>query len=380
MATNQGKKLRVAVIGTGFIGRVHVRSARMAGAEVLGVADADAAIAKEAASALNTPKSYGSPMDAIQDPEVDVIHVCTPNAFHRQYSEEALKAGKHVVCEKPLATSAADAKVISDLAKQKGLVATVPFVYRFHPMVREARARVMNGEIGAVHLIQGSYLQDWLLRASDTNWRVDSKMGGSSRAFADIGSHWCDLTEFVTGHRYTTLCAQMGTTLKDRVAGQVQAFSDAKVDMSKTAPVTTEDLACVLLKTDQGAYGSVVVSQVSAGRKNRLWFEIDGANESAAFDQEEPETLWLGRREHSIILRRDPSQGSPEAKRFTIFPGGHAQGWGDCFEAFMKDTYATVNGAAKPDGLPTFEDGYRSTKITDAVLKSSAASGWVNIG
>ena len=370
--------LRTAVIGTGFIGRVHVRSARLAGAQVVGVAASSPERSAEAAQSMAVPRAFASGLEAARDKDVDVIHICTPNAFHMEVAKAALEAGKHVICEKPLATSLQDARVLTDLAKSKGLVGTVPFINRYHPMVREARSRVQSDETGKLYLIQGSYLQDWLMQAGDTNWRVDASAGGKSRAFADIGSHLCDVLEWITGECFTSLIATLGTPIAQRSAAASRVAFQASGEVKETKSVDTEDVACLLLKTDRGTLATLTVSQVSAGRKNRLWFEVDGAQQSVMFDLESPEQLWIGRREGTTLLMRDPSQYSAEQKRLAWLPAGHAQGWGDCFEAFVRDSYAAMRGQSHP-GLPTFADGARSMSIVEAVLRSSANNQWTAI-
>ncbi|MET0534411.1 MAG: Gfo/Idh/MocA family oxidoreductase [Steroidobacter sp.] len=373
------KPLRAAVVGTGFIGRVHVRCARLAGAEVVGVVASTPERSAEAAQSLQVPRTFASGLEAARDKDVDVIHICTPNSLHMEVAQAALETGKHVVCEKPLATSLKDAVALTELAKSKGLVGTVPFINRFHPMVREARARVQSDETGKLYLIQGSYLQDWLMQAGDTNWRVDAAAGGASRAFADIGSHLCDLLEWITGERFTSLVATLGTPIAERSAAASRVAFQASGEVKETKPVSTEDVACLILRTNKGTLASLTISQVSAGRKNRLWFEIDGAKQSAIFDLESPEQLWIGKREGMTLFVRDPSQGSPEQKRLTVLPAGHAQGWGDCFEAFVRDSYAAMRGESHA-GLPTFADGARSMSIVEAVLRSSASNQWTSIG
>jgi predicted dehydrogenase len=288
--------------------------------------------------------------------------VCTPNATHAPRVRAAIAAGKHVVCEKPLAVEPAEAAELVRLAADAGVTATVPFVYRFYPTVREARARVADGTAGPVRLLHGSYLQDWLAEDSDDNWRVDASAGGASRAFADIGVHWCDLVEFVSGHRITKVAARTVVVVPQRGDRTVQ----------------TEDAAVVLFETDQGATGNLTISQVSLGRKNRLWFSVDGAAESLTFDQENPETLWIGGREVNRQLMRGTSE-SPAAARYATVPAGHPQGYQDCFDAFVADTYAALAGEP-PDGLPTFADGLRAARITEAVLESSQTSTWVEVG
>jgi predicted dehydrogenase len=315
------------------------------------------------------------------DPHVDVVHVCTPNHLHGPLASAALAAGKHVVCEKPLALDAAGARSLVAAASSAGLVATVPFVYRFYALVREARARVAAGGIGAVRLVHGSYLQDWLATADDDNWRVDPALGGGSRAFADIGSHWCDLVEFVSGDRLAAVCAETVTAVPERVtAAATHAFGAAHAAGPRRT-VTTEDIGLVLFRTAGGAVGTVVVSQVSPGRKNRLQFEIAGADATLSFDQEQPETLWVGRRPSAELVVRDPAYLDPAASPYAVLPPGHPQGYQDCFDAFVADTYRAIRsgGTAGVDGLPTFADGARAADITDAVLRSASSGRWEEV-
>ncbi len=260
------------------------------------------------------------------------------------------------------------------------MLAGVPFVYRYYPTVREARERVAGGQTGPIRLLHGTYLQDWLLRPDDANWRVDERLGGPSRAFADIGSHWCDLAEFVSGQRIVRLSASLMTAMPERVgATGRRAFEAAGDGGDGTQRVTTEDAAIVQFETDAGAMGSVVVSQISAGRKNRLWIELDGAEQALAFDQESPETLWCGSRDELRIVRRDPATLSPPAARLAFLPGGHPQGYADCFDAFVADFYEGVRSGSAPEGMPTFSDGLRAAVITDAVLASSREQRWVDV-
>jgi len=371
--------LKAAIAGTGFIGRVHARSARLAGAQLAGVAASSPESAQAAAAALGADRAFDSAEEMVRDPGIDVVHICTPNHLHLPLAEAALAAGKHVICEKPLALDASGAQRLVDAASDSGLHAGVPFVYRFYPTVREARERVAGGQTGPLRLLHGTYLQDWLLRPGDDNWRVDERLGGPSRAFADIGSHWCDLAEFVSGHRIVRLSARMLTAVPERfsAAGR-KAFASDGVG-GEARPVSTEDAVVVQFETDARAIGSVVISQISAGRKNRLWIELDGAEETLAFDQEHPEELWCGRREAETIIRRDPATLSPPAARFAFLPGGHPQGYADCFDGFVADFYGGVRSGSAADGMPTFSDGLRAALITDAVLTSSREERWVDV-
>ncbi|MDR1825450.1 MAG: Gfo/Idh/MocA family oxidoreductase [Bifidobacteriaceae bacterium] len=380
-----GTGLRVAIVGGGMIGAFHCRAARLAGAQVVGVFGRDPGATRALAAKWSVDQAYET-LDQALAAGLDVVHVCTPNASHAGYARAALEAGSNVVCEKPLGVAPAEAAGLAELARQAGLVATVPYVYRYHPLVREIRARRLAGQFGPWHLLHGSYLQDWLLSPAVSNWRVDPALGGASRAFADIGSHWCDLVEWVSGERIASLVADVAIALPERAGGGGQTFTaeataagtGAASPVPDAVPVTTEDAATMLFRTAGGVPGALTVSQVSAGRKNRLWFELDGADGSAVFDQENPETVWLGGLAECRLLVREPGVGAAETRRLTTTPGGHVQGWGACLEAFVADTYAAVRGSA-PEGLPTFDDGARSVALVQAVLDSAQARAWVTV-
>jgi predicted dehydrogenase len=357
-------QVRFGIVGTGFMARVHAHAVRAAGGVVTCVAGSSPSRGAEAAGSLGASRAAASVEELVASPDVDVVSVCTPNHLHLEMAELALAAGKHVVCEKPLALSAEDAQRLADLAERAGVVHAVPFVYRYYPTVREARERIARGDAGRLWLLHGSYLQDWLAAASDTNWRVDPGRGGPSRAFADIGVHWCDLMEFVTGHRITEL-----------TASTARAHDARGADGQRVA---TEDGACVLFRTDQGASGSVLVSQASPGRKNGLSFSFDGTEASYAFQQELPETLWVGGVAANTIVHRDPDQLTPAAARLAVLPAGHPQGYQDCFNGFVGDVMAAVRGCEAP-GLPTFADGLRAARVTSAVVESAAADRWVPV-
>jgi predicted dehydrogenase len=359
-------RVRAGIVGAGFMGTVHARAVRAAGGVVARVAASSPQRAAAAAGQLGAEAAAESAEALVAAEDVDVVHVCTPNALHATVAGLALAAGKPVVCEKPLATSVEDARELTAKAQAASLVATVPFVYRFYPAVREARARIAAGQTGPLRLLHGSYLQDWLSRSEDSNWRVDPRLGGASRAFGDIGVHWCDLMEFTTGHRITRLTARTVTAFDQRPSG------------SEVAQVGTEDAATILFETDQGGAGSVVISQVSPGRKNRLWFSFDGADASLSFDQENPDTLWVGGRETNQLLLRGSEGMSEASTRYDVVPAGHPQGYQDCFNAFVADSYAAVAGSP-PDGLPTFADGLRATLLTRAVLDAAAAQTWLEV-
>ena len=353
---------RSGIVGAGFIGGVHARAVRAAGGVLAAVAAHDAESSAAAAHRLSAERSASSAEELVEADDVDVVHVCTPNHLHAPLAERAIAAGKHVICEKPLTTGVDSSRRLAALAASAPVVTAVPFVYRFYPTVRHARERVRRGDVGPLRLVHGSYLQDWLSRAGDWNWRLEAALGGGSRAFGDIGVHWCDLVEFATGHRITRLVARMTTVPR----GDDQRRPD------------TEDAATVLFETDLGAIGAVVVSQVSPGRKNRLWFSLDGARESLQFDQELPDSLWVGGREQNAVVPRGSESSTGDADRYDVVPVGHPQGYLDSFTAFVADVYAATAGDP-PDGLPTFDDGLRAAVITDAVVTSAAGGGWVEV-
>jgi predicted dehydrogenase len=356
-------QLRAAIIGSGFMASVHAHAIRAAGADLVGLVGSSPESGNRAADRLGAHRGMPTVDALVSDSDVDVVHICTPNNTHHDLAHAALSAGKHVICEKPLATSVVDAAALVDAARTHEAIATVPFVYRFYPLVREARTRVADGETGRLHFLHGSYLQDWLADEDDHNWRVDEVVGGPSRAFADIGIHWCDLMEYVTGHRITRLFATMAAVLPRNGSGELPG---------------TEDVAMLLFETNEGAVGTCHVSQVSWGRKNRLRFSFDGTAASFSFDQETPETLVVGRRDGTLALTRDPDTLSAPARRYSHLPAGHPQGYQACFNDFVADTYAAVRGD-DPPGLPTFEDGLRAAVLTEAALTSARENHWVEV-
>ncbi|MFF0905565.1 UNVERIFIED_CONTAM: Gfo/Idh/MocA family oxidoreductase [Kocuria sp. CPCC 205316] len=359
--------LRSGIIGPGFIGEVHARAVRAAGGVVAAVAGSSPE--RSAAAAQRLGAAWGAPSaEALMESnDVDVVHICTPNHTHAALAELALRVGKPVICEKPLATTVDAARRLVAAAEAAGVVATVPFVYRFYPTVREVRARIAAGEAGRLWLLHGSYLQDWLASSDATNWRVDPALGGASRAFGDIGVHWCDLMEFVTGHRIVSLTAATG-----------QAFPERCGEVGGPDTVGTEDGAVMLFVTDHGARGSVVVSQVSPGRKNRLWFSFDGSLASYAFDQESPDSLWVGEQAENRIVVRGPDTLSAAGARYARLPAGHPQGYQDAFNAFVADSFAAIAGH-RPEGLPGFTDGLRAAVLSEAVVDSARHRAWVEV-
>jgi predicted dehydrogenase len=366
-AADAARPVRVAIAGAGFMGRTHSIAARVAGAEVVAVVASAPSRVDAAIEAVGAARGYTSLVDLLREEEVDVVHVCLPNRDHVAASLAALEAGRHVICEKPLATDVRDADLLARTATRLGLVAAVPFVYRFHPMVREMRRRIAAGQAGRIGMLHGSYLQDWLARPV-SNWRVDPEAGGASRTFADIGSHWFDLLEFTTGDLVTAVSAQFSTVFDRRTGIDGAEFR-----------VETEDSVAVQFRTERGVIGSFVGAQVAAGRKNRLALEVSGTDHSFAFDQEDPERLWMGDADGHRVLVRDADRLGAGAAEYAIVPSGHAQGYQDAFNAFVGDVYRAVAGSV-PEGLPGFDAGARSALLVDAVVRSQAAGGaWTDV-
>ncbi|MEI7844834.1 MAG: Gfo/Idh/MocA family oxidoreductase [Chloroflexota bacterium] len=380
-------KLKVGVVGLGFIGPAHIEGIRRQGVEVRGIAEYSSELARDKAEQLNIPLAYPTYEDMLKDPEIDVVHICSPNYLHFPQAKQALLAGKHVICEKPLTITSAEAKELVELAKEKKLVNAINFNLRFYPVNFEARHLVKNDNIGKVFIVQGSYLQDWLLFPTDWNWRLDTDQGGSLRAVADIGSHWIDLVMFITGLKVTEIFADLKTfyPIRKKPVSRVETFSNKEQSTAieyEDKAVQTEDYGSILLRFENGAKGIFSVSQVSAGRKNRLFYEIDGSKSAVSWDSEHPNDLWIGHRDRrNEILIKDPTLMSGEGKAIASYPGGHAEGFPDTFKQLQKKVYAYIlkkDFSAEPD-FPTFKDGYLSLIIEEAVLKSSQTETWVKI-
>jgi predicted dehydrogenase len=372
-------ELRAGVVGTGFIGAVHVDALRRLGIEVTGVVGST----PERAESKRLAPVYESFEALLADERVDVVHLTTPNNLHHAQVKAALEAGKHVVCEKPLAVTAAESAELLELAERSGLVHCTNFNIRFYPAVQEARARTRDGEVGDVWNVHGGYLQDWLLLPTDWNWRLEPEKGGALRAVGDIGSHWLDLVQFVTGLEVEALFADLATVLpvRRRPTGEVETFAAASDVERVDAPMSTEDLANVLVRFRGGARGSCVVSQVSAGRKNAIRFEVNGSRASLAWDGERHEQLWLGHRERpNEILLRNPALMSAAARGTTLLPAGHAEGFADTFRELYRAVYGAVARGQPGDGYPTFHAGHVENVLAEAIAHSSREGRWVEVG
>ncbi len=378
--TSDITRLRAGVVGTGFIGAVHVEALRRLGVEVVGVVGSS----PERARAKALAPVIGSYEDLLADRSVDVVHLTTPNYLHYEQVTQALAAGKHVVCEKPLALTSEQSAELAELAARSGLVHCTNFNIRFYPQVHQARALVAEGALGAVWNVHGGYLQDWLLLPTDWNWRLEPEKGGDLRAVADIGSHWLDLVQFVTGTRVASLLADLATTIpvRRRPAVEIETFAAADDVEREDAEMTTEDVAHILLRFDGGARGSVVVSQVSAGRRNSLRFEVDGSDASLAWDSERHEELWVGHRgAPNELLLRDPTLLAAGARARTGLPAGHAEGFAETFKELYRAVYAAVATGGPPDepDYPTFADGHWENVLGDSVALSNRERRWVEV-
>ena len=381
------RKFKVGVIGIGFIGPAHIEGIRRQGFEVVAIAEATQELAERAAERLLVPKAYGDWKDLIADPEIDVVHIASPNFLHFTHAKAALEAGKHVVCEKPLAMTAKESGELVRLAESKDLVNAVNFNIRFYPLVQDAKARIKAGELGdQIYIIQGSYLQDWLLLDTDWNWRLEPELGGELRAVADIGSHWMDLVTFITGTRIVSVFADFQTFLpiRRKPKKKIDTFGGKiEIDMEyEEKPIFTEDYASILLKFENGARGVMTVSQVSSGRKNRLFFEINGSDSSLIWDSEIPNQMIVGHRlEPNQIIIKDPSLMMDAAKWTASYPGGHAEGFPDTFKQLQTAVYRYIvkdDYNAEKD-FPTFRDGHNTILVDEAILKSTKENRWVDV-
>lgn len=381
------KKIKIGVIGVGFIGPAHMEAMRRLGHEVVAVAEYTQELADQASERFFIPKAYGNWKDLVADPEIDVVHIASPNYLHYEHAKSALEAGKHVVCEKPLAMTSEESGELVRLAQEKQLVNAVNFNIRFYPLVHEAKARVENGELGEkLYLIHGSYLQDWLLYDTDWNWRLEPDLGGDLRAVADIGSHWMDLVTFIAGTRIKSVFADFETFIpvRRKPKQKVDTFGGKlEVDSEyEEKPIHTEDYAAILLKFENGARGVMTVSQVSSGRKNRLVFEINGSASSLMWDSETPNQLMIGHRpEPNQLLIKDPSLMRDTAQWTASYPGGHTEGFPDTFKQLQTAVYRYITAGdfkKKPD-FPTFIDGHNLLLVDDAILKSAKENRWVDV-
>lgn len=377
--------IKAAIIGTGFIGPAHLEALRRLGhVNVVAVAERDQAIADTKAKDLAIPKGYGDYHELLADADIQVVHNCTPNHLHFEVNKAIIEAGKHVVSEKPLAMNSTESRELVRLAKEAGVVNAINFNYRYMPLVQQARVMCEKGDVGDVFAVHGSYLQDWLLDQTDWNWRLVPELSGESRAIADIGSHWCDIVQFVTGRKITSVMADLVTIHPTRKRPKVEVETYAgkvlKPEDLEDVEIGTEDYASVLLTFDNGAHGVMTVNQCAAGRKNRLSFEIDGSKCALSWDQERPNELWIGRRDGANqVMPRDASLMYEEVREYAHYPGGHNEAWPDGPKNLFRNVYGHIAGERQGGDYATFKDGHNEIAICEAMLQSSRERKWVEV-
>ncbi|HYL36227.1 MAG TPA: Gfo/Idh/MocA family oxidoreductase [Bryobacteraceae bacterium] len=379
------KKLRTAIIGTGFMGKVHAENVRRLGnVEVAAVAGSSDDKARQFGLSIGVDQTTGDYRTLLEDGTIDAVHVLAPNALHHSMCQAALQAGKHALCEKPFTVSVSQARELVALAGRTGLANCIQHNLRYYPVVQQVRRMIERGDLGEILIVQGTYSQDWLLWDTDWNWRVDSKANGPLRAMGDIGSHWMDLIQHLTGLRISALCADLATFHKTRKRPRqsVQTFAGKMLQAQdyESAPIDTEDFGSVLLRLGDRARGAFTVSQMSAGRKNMFTFDIYGTKAGVSWNQERPDELWIGRRDapNQVILK-DPALLYPEAAAFADLPGGHSEGYDDTHKQVFKRFYARVADASAPVDYPTFEDGLIGMLLLEKAAQSAKKGAWVEI-
>ena len=382
------KRIGMGLVGAGFVGPHHVDAVRRLGnVDIVAVATSSDESGRRKAESLGARRGYGSYQALIDDPDVDVVHNATPNHLHYAVTSAALAKGKHVVSDKPLAMTARESKKLVEEARRAGVVAAVTFNYRGNPLVEQARLAIARGDIGTPHFIHGHYLQDWLLKDTDYSWRLDPAQGGASSALGDIGSHWCDLAQHVSGLQITHVLGDLTTVIKQRKKprGSREAFQTSGGGDVDIVDVPVEDLASVLVRFENGARGSFSVGQVCGGHKNDLSLEVCGARASMRWRQEDQNELWIGHRERANeILQKDPSLLDDGARGYAHLPGGHQEAWADAFCNLMREIYASIAAGPPYPPLPamvaSFEDGFRANRIVDAILGSAEDGGaWTRV-
>ncbi len=380
-----GQAPKAAILGGGFIGPVHAEALRRIGVPLVGVLGSKPDRAREFAKSVGGARVYHDLDELLADPEVGVVHVASPNSAHAEQVTRLLESGRHVICEKPLGISSAETAKLVELAKSKpSQAAAVNYNIRYYPICHEMRARIARNDIGRVINVSGSYTQDWLLFPTDYNWRVEPDGATNLRAVADIGTHWMDLAQWVTGLSIMSVFADLSIVHRERrrPAGPSETFGGWGGELP-TVPteITTEDQASVLIRLEEGARGAFQVSQVFAGRKNRLWLEVAGTKGSLSWDSQEPNELWVGRRDRSNeLFTRDPSLLSDSAFGVSHYPGGHTEGFADTFKQLCLDVYGRISKGefAKP-GYPTFADGHHELQLCEAIAESAREERWVEV-
>lgn len=379
------KTLKAGIIGTGYIGPAHIEGLRRINTvEIKAVAEANQELADAKAKLLVIPDAYGDYREMLKDDSIDVIHNCTPNFMHLQVNKDILNAGKHCISEKPLGMNSTESAELVALAKEKGVVNAVNFNYRYYPLVQQARMMVKNGELGNVFAAQGCYMQDWLLYDTDWSWRLDSKMAGDSRVMGDIGSHWFDLIQFVTGKKIVRVFADLLTLheYRKKPKGEIETFSgkELKPEDYEKVKIDSEGYGHVLVQFNDGTKGMACISHVSSGRKNHIVFELNGTKKSIWWDQERPNELMIGNRnEPNQLMLKDAVLMDDTVKDYAHYPAGHNEGYPTAVKNFCRNVYRYIAGETKEIDFATFADGYNADVIVEAVLKSHKTQKWATV-
>ncbi len=386
MVARAMRTIKAAVIGTGFIGPAHVEAlGRLANVEVVALCGRNPERTEKKAAALGIPRAYSDYRKLLEDPEVEAVHNASPNYLHFEIDKAILESGKHCISEKPLTPTTAESRQLVELARGKpDLVNAVCFNYRFYPLSQQAKAIADAGELGEVYAIHGTYLQDWLMFPTGYSWRLDPKVAGPTSAFGDLGSHFCDLVTFITGRTITEVFADFQTThrVRKRPKASVEAFSGAahKPEDMEDVEIEVDDFSNVLFHLDNGAKGACSISQVSAGRKNWLSYEIDGSKCSIAAQLERPNELWIGRREGpNETYIKDPGLLKEQAQPYAHYPGGHPEGYPSAFKNLFANVYRRIAGESDGGDYPTFEDGHRIVAVVEAAVTSAREGRWVEV-
>ncbi|MCF8240337.1 MAG: Gfo/Idh/MocA family oxidoreductase [Melioribacteraceae bacterium] len=384
------KRIKTAVIGSGFMGSAHVEALqRIGGVEVAAISSNDVDAANEIQDRFSIEKFYEDWHDVMKDEEIEVVHNCTPNFLHFEINKAAINSGKHILSEKPLTMTSLESEELLSLLKSNNVVNGINFNYRFYPLIQNARVEVEKGNLGEIFLVHGNYLQDWLFFDTDYNWRLETEQSGYSRAIADIGSHWCDMAQFVTGQKIKRVFANLVTIHQKRKKPVVNVATfkgkeeSGSIDYNEIT-VNTEDAGSVLIEFESGTHGVFTVSQVSAGRKNHFSFEIDGSKKAVSWNQERPNEMWIGYREKpNEIIIKDPALIDKSVRKYAHYPGGHPEGYPDGPKNLFNNFYQFIRDGKDPQkdqtDFPTFADGHIENKIVEAILKSNKEQKWVEV-
>ena len=375
------QRYKTAVIGIGYIGNAHIEALQRIGMQICALADANIAVCESVAKKYAIPHVYDDYKVMLEKEELQAVHICTPNHLHFEIAEMALKQGLNVFCEKPLALTTKQSKRLLELADQAGVITATNYNYRYYPALQHARGMVRSDKLGRLNIITGNYLQDWLLYETDYNWRLEPHIGGASRAMADIGAHWCDLAQHISGLKITEVMADLLTVHKVRKRPLKEAVTFAKRNESmeyEDKPMTTEDYGGVMVRFENGAKGVFCVSQVSAGQKCRIRLELYGASKSVSWDHEEANSLWIGNRDgNNEIVTKSPTDMNEQGALFANYPAGHPEGYPSVVKNICQDFYQCIENGEVSETLPTFEDGHNQSRIVEAILKSNELACWV---